>query len=260
MDGKVIAIFNAKGGVGKTASATCLADALRERGEHVLLLDMDQQHNSTDLYGAEIEGRMSTYDLLTESGVDASEGVQSTESGDIVPGDVLIRRVDQDMDKITLGRETMLRDALAKVEGAYDRIVLDCPPTIGNAALNIFMAADRVIVPMNASGEGLSALSETLEFIGKVKSNPRYNPGLEVVGVLVTLYIPGRRVSKAYDEQLPEIAERFGTRVLDTRIRFCTKYPEATTRQMTLFRYDPDCIAAQDYRAAAEEIVSKGLI
>ncbi len=124
--GKIVAIMNRKGGVGKTTTALCLAGGLAARGARVLMVDLDQQHNATKQYGAAIDGVTTVYDLLTDRSARAADGIQRTARGDIIAGDDLVNNVEAEMSGM-LSRETMLADALAPVRGEYDWIVVGLP-------------------------------------------------------------------------------------------------------------------------------------
>jgi chromosome partitioning protein len=244
--GTTIAIINRKGGVGKTTTSLCMADALRVRGMRTLLVDLDQQHNATKQYGAEIEGKTTAFDLLTDPSADLADAVQATECGDIVAGDDLINRAEAEMSGLT-GRDFMLADALAKVEGDYDYIIIDCSPSLGIVSTNALIAADEVIVPMMCDGYCVDSFDGLFEAIDQIRSNPRLNPDLKIAGMLVTMYQPTHRLTKAFDADLPAYAEQCGTRVFDTKIRICCKVKEAQQLAKSLFSYAPDCTSATDY-------------
>ena len=250
-----IAVINRKGGVGKTTTALCLTDALRGRGLSVLLVDLDQQHNATKQYGAQIEGKTTAFDLLTDAKADLADAVQSTANGDIIAGDDLINRAEAEMSGLT-GRDFMLADALARIDAPYDYIVIDCSPSLGIVSTNALISADDVVVPMLADGYCVDSFDGLFEAIERIRSNPRLNPGLRISGMLLTMYTPQQRLTKAFDEKLPAYAEQCGTRVFDTRIRLCCKVKEAQQLATSLFDYAPDCTAAQDYKAFANEYLS----
>ena len=247
-----IAVINRKGGVGKTTTALCLADAPRLQGLSVLLIDLDQQHNATKQYGAEIDGKTTAFDLLTDGKADIADAVQATPAGDIIAGDDLINRAEAEMSGLA-GRDFMLADALAKIANPYDYIVIDCSPSLGVVATNALIAAEEVIVPMLCDGYCVDSFDGLFEAIEQVRANPRLNPNLKIVGMLVTMYQPQQRLTKAFDAELPAYAEQCGTRVFDTRIRMCCKVKEAQQLAISLFDYAPDCTAAIDYKSFANE-------
>ena len=249
---KTIAIINRKGGVGKTTTALCMVDALQAQGKKTLLVDLDQQHNSSKQYGATIEGKTTVYDLLTDSKADIADAVQSLEEGDIIAGDDLLLRAEAEMTSLT-GREFMLTDALAKVKGNYDFIVIDCSPTLGTVSTNALIASDEIIVPMLCDGYCVDSFDGLLDAVEQVKSNPRLNPSLKVAGMLVTMYQANQRLVKAYDSDLPAYAAKCGTKVFSTKIRQCCKVKEAQQVGKSLFDYAPSCTTAEDYSAFVHE-------
>lgn len=247
---RTIAIMNRKGGVGKTTTALALADELRARGRRALLVDLDQQHNATTQYGAEMEGRTTAYDLLTDPAADAADAVQETPSGPIVPGDDLMNHIETDMAPI-VGREYMLADALARIEG-YDWCVIDCPPSLGVVALDVLVAADWVVVPVYADSYSVEGYRGLMELVERVQASPRLNPGLKVAGLLVTQHEPRQRLSR---RKVAELAEAGGARVFERGIRRCVRVKEAQDARVPLREYDPGCTAAEDYRAWTEELL-----
>lgn len=257
--GTTIAIINRKGGVSKTTTALCLAEQLRARGRKVLLVDLDQQHNGTMQYGALIEGEATVYDLMTDENCSAEECVQSTKAGDIIAGDDLVNNLENDLASM-VGRDTILADKLAPLKERYDNIVIDCPPGLGVVVVNILIAADKLMVPMFCDGFSIEGFNGLLKMISKVKSSPRLNPGLEIAGILVTQYEGRQKLSRVYDEQLPEVAEHFGTRVFDARIRRCAKVRQAQEARIPLYEYAPSCTAAEDYRAWVDELLENGVV
>lgn len=251
-----VAVINRKGGVGKTTTALCMADALRAQGLSTLLVDLDQQHNATKQYGAQIEGRTTAFDLLTDPKADLDDAVQSTDCGDMIAGDDLINRAEAEMSGLT-GRDFMLADALAKVDEPYDYVIIDCSPSLGIVSTNALIAADEVIVPMMCDGYCVDSFDGLFEAIEQIQGNPRLNPGLSIGGMLVTMYQPQHRLTKAFDAELPAYAERCGTRVFDTKIRMCCKVKEAQQLAKSLFDYAPDCTSALDYKAFVKEYLDK---
>lgn len=248
-----IAIINRKGGIGKTTTALCFSEGLTRKGKKVLLVDLDQQHNSTKQYGVQMEGVATVYDVLTNSKVDVREAVQSTEGlGDIIAGDDWLVKAEEEMAPLD-SREYMLKDALDEIDADYDFIIVDCPPSLGLIVKNVLVAVDEVIVPVMCDGysvESYQALSAQIE---AVRQNKRLNPDLEVAGILVTQYEPNQKISRSYDEQLPDIARRDGTKVFDSRIRRCVKTREAQVLGVSLYDYAADCTTAQDYLAFVDE-------
>ena len=255
MGTRTIAIANQKGGVGKTTTTLCLADSLRRLGRRTLGVDLDQQANATRTYGVRTDGVATTYDILTGRVRDASGAVVSTPSGDIVPGDIAMAGVEVEMAGMTC-RETVLADAMAGVVagGAYDYVIIDCSPSLGVVTTNALVLAQEVVVPVLVDGYSLDGLGKLMRLVGAVRANRRLNPGLRVSGLLVCQREPRQRLTDAYDEQLPALAEHYGTRVLGTSIRRCVRVREAQVRDELLGDYAPGCTTAADYDSLALEI------
>ncbi len=248
-----VAIINRKGGIGKTTTSLCFAEGLKNKGKRVLLVDLDQQHNSTKQYRVSIEGVATVYDVLTNPKVDVREAIQHTEKfGDIIAGDDWLVRAEEEMAALD-SREYMLKDALEAVEDDYDFIIVDCPPSLGLVVKNVLVAVDEVVVPVLCDGYSVESYKTLAAQIEVVRQNKRLNPGIKVAGILVTQYEPAQRISRSYDDQLPEIAEADGTRVFDQRIRRCVKTREAQVLGVSLYDYAGDCTTAQDYRAFVDE-------
>ena len=249
---KVVAVVNRKGGIGKTTTALCFAECLAQQGEEVLLVDLDQQHNSTRQYHARIDDAYTVFDMLTDRSTPSDECVQRTEKGDIIAGDDWMNHAEEKMSRLD-NREYMLFDGLEPLAPLYDYIVVDCPPNLGIVLKNVLVAADEVIVPMVPDDYSREAFEKLMAQIEAVRSNPRLNPGLKVAGLLLTQY-DGRRVLARRDLiELPKVAERFGTKLFDTRIRYCESTKRAQREGVSLYDYDPECTTAQDYRAFTGE-------
>lgn len=255
MGTRTIAIANQKGGVGKTTTTLCLADSLRRLGRRTLVVDLDQQANATRTYGVVTDGVATTYDILTGRVADAESAVVSTPSGDIIPGDIAMASVEVEMAGMTC-RETVLADSMAGLvaDGTYDYVLVDCSPSLGVVTTNALAFAREVIVPVLVDGYSLDGLGKLMRLVEAVRANRRLNPGLKVSGLLVCQREPRQRLTDAYDEQLPALAERYGTRVLGTSIRRCVRVREAQVRDELLSIYAPSCTTAADYDRLALEI------
>ncbi len=253
---KTIAICNHKGGVGKTAASMALAEGLNAKGYRTLLVDLDQQTNATRQAGAKIEDAVTVYDLLTSFEYTAADGIQHYEHGDIIPGDTLVADAEVEMSKLDTPL-TMLADALEGVEGNYDYCVIDCPPQLGIVTRNAIVAADDVIVvvvPDTASVDGFGKVYQACEAIRK---NKRLNPNVTIAGILINTYDARGRLERSLDEQLPEVAENADTKVFETRIRKCVSVRQAQSAHISLWDYDPECTAAEDFKAFIDEYLNQ---
>ena len=252
---RVIAIANQKGGVGKTTTALCLASSLARRGRRVLMVDLDQQANATRTYGAVSDGHATTYDILLGDVQDATDAVQRTEHGDIVPGDILLSGAEAEMASMPF-RETRLADAFEGIvsSGDYDYVLVDCSPSLGIVTTNALVLAGEVLVPVLVDGYSIDGLDKLAKLVDFVRSNRRIGHEVRISGLLVCQGEKSQRLSRAFEEQLPGIAGRYGTRVYDTWIRRCAKVREAQARNMFLSDYASLCTSSVDYDCLAEEI------
>lgn len=250
--GKVIILANAKGGVGKSTSGTALAAILAERGYRTLIIDCDQQCNTTDTYRAKTEGTATVYDiLLDENRISISEAVQHTECGDILAGDSLLRQADEKLKGCVDGLYRMA-DALENCND-FDYIIIDTAPAMNSILHNCLIAADEVIIPVTADRYALQGLSQLFETIRAIRK--RQNPKLTVAGLLLTKYNGRANLSREVRASLEEIAESMNTKIFDTAIRECIKVKEAQARKMLLTDYAPKCTAAEDYNRLADELI-----
>lgn len=253
---KTVAFCNHKGGVGKTATSMAFVEGLNAKGYRTLLVDLDQQTNATSQAGARIDDVVTVYDLLTSFEYTAKDGVQHYDRGDIIPGDVLVADAEVEMSQLDTPL-TMLADALESVQDDYDFCVIDCPPSLGVVTRNAIVAADEVVivvVPDTASVDGAGKVYQVVE---KIRRNRRLNPGLGIAGILVNTYDGRGRLDRSLDEQLPQVASDAGTRVFDSRIRKCVSVRQAQSAHVSLWDYDPDGAAAEDFEAFIDEYLEQ---
>jgi chromosome partitioning protein len=248
---RVFAISNQKGGVGKTTTSVNLAASLAVAEKKVLLIDLDPQGNASSGVGvADRDGPQSLYPVLFgESSL--AEVMQPTELPylTIVPGSRDLAGVEVEL-ATTDDRATRLRDALAEVRGDYDFVFLDCPPSLGILTINALVAADTVLVPMQAEYyalEGLSDLSGTIE---RVKGT--LNPGLEIIGVLLTMFDARNNLSNQVAE---EVRKHF--RVFDTVIPRNVRLAEAPSYGRPVILYDASSRGSHGYLSLARELLDQ---
>ena len=250
---KTIAICNHKGGVGKTAIAVAFAECLNAKGFRTLLVDLDQQTNATTQAGAQMEGRVTVYDLLTNMDYSASEAIQAYDHGDIIPGDICMTDVEARMLTTLDTPLLMLSDALESVAADYDYCIIDCPPALGIVTRNAIVASDELIVVIKPEDASLDGFSKIVEVANKVRENRHLNPGLSIAGVLVNTYQQRFLIDQAIDMKAPELAEQARTKVFNTRIRACDSVRKAQSTHVSLWDFDPECNAAKDIQAFADE-------
>jgi chromosome partitioning protein len=246
-----IAFANQKGGVAKTTTTLNLAVAFKESGHRVLAVDLDPQGNLTMSQGVDPDKvDKSMFDVLVER-VPISEVIQSREI------DLAVASIDLAGAEIAMstqiGRERSLQKALEEVEGDYDFVCIDTPPSLGLLTINALTAADKVIVPVQCeylSMRGLVQLQNTLQMIRE-----NLNPDVKLEGILPTM-LDSRTVHAK--EAVEILEENFGDLVFETRIRKAIKFAEAPVRGTSVLKYDPKGNAAQYYRDLAKEVLKNG--
>ncbi|MCA8978306.1 MAG: ParA family protein [Planctomycetes bacterium] len=248
-----IAVINQKGGVGKTTTTVNLGAALARTGFRVLLLDLDPQANLTVHVDKrpDLESNTMT-NLLVEDAQIADLILETATPGlFMVPSDSSLAGVEQVLAN-RIGRETILREALDAFPqaDAFDFVLFDCPPSLGVLSANVLVAADKVVIPMQAQFLSLQGMAKLLEVIQLVQK--RLNPALQIACVLPCMVDARTNLSA---EVLREIEEHFGTLLTRTRIRNNVKLAEAPSFGMTIFEHAPDCNGARDYEAFAAEFL-----
>ncbi|MDO8349013.1 MAG: AAA family ATPase [Planctomycetota bacterium] len=248
-----IAVINQKGGVGKTTTTVNLGAALAHKGYRVLLLDMDPQANLTVHVDKrpDLEGNTLTSLLVEDTPL--QDLVQPTGQADlfVVPSDTSLAGVEQVLAN-RIGRETILREALEAFPAAndFDFVLFDCPPSLGVLSANALVAADQVVIPMQAEYLSLQGMAKLLEVIQLVQK--RLNPALKIACVLPCMVDARTNLST---EVLREIDAHFGTLLTKTRIRNNVKLAEAPSFGRTIFEHAPDSNGARDYEAFAAEFL-----
>lgn len=250
---KVLAITNQKGGVGKTTTGVNLAASLAAAQQRVLLVDLDPQGNATMGSGVDKHGlARSVYQVLLGESSIADARVQSASGGyDLVPANRELAGAEVEMVNMER-RETRLREALAAVETEYDFILIDCPPALNLLTVNGLTAAHAVMIPMQCEYYALEGLSDLVATIRKVRTH--LNPGLQIEGLLRTMYDPRNTLSQQVSAQL---IQHFGDKVYRTVIPRNVRLAEAPSFGVPALKFDRSSKGAQAYIALAGEMLNR---
>ncbi len=251
--GRIIAVANQKGGVGKTTTAINLAACLSEKGKKVLLIDMDPQGNATSGIGVDkTELEYTIYDLMiSESSIN----------------DCIIRNVYKDMDLIPTSvdlaaaeieligverKEFILKDEIDFIKDSYDFIIIDCPPALSMLTINAMTTADSVIVPIQCEYYALEGLSQLMHTINLVSE--RLNPTLDIEGIVFTMFDGRTNLS---NQVVENVRYNMGNNVYDSVIPRNVRLAEAPSYGMPIIQYDPKSTGAEAYMALADEVINK---
>lgn len=251
--GKIIAIANQKGGVGKTTTTVNLAASLGVLEKKVLLIDADPQANATSGLGIDVDSvEIGTYQLL-EHTKSAKEAIVPTDSPnlDLIPSHIDLVAIEIELvDKDE--REYMMKKAITALKSEYDYILIDCAPSLGLLTLNALTAADSVIIPIQCEYfalEGLGKLLNTIKSVQKI-----HNPDLDIEGLLLTMFDSRLRLS---NQVVEEVRKHFSDMVFDTIIQRNVRLSEAPSYGESIIKYDASSKGAANYLNMANELLKK---
>lgn len=248
--GKIVAIANQKGGVGKTTTCVNLCAALTKRNRRVLLVDCDPQGNSTSGMGVSKDTMPNIYDLIV-SGADASDCIVKTEYGSVLPANrelsgATVELVDMD------NREFILKTALLSSREDFDYIFIDCPPSLEMLTVNALTAADSVLIPVQCEYYALEGIADLMNTIKLTKKS--LNPALEVQGIVMTMF-DGR--TNFSDQVATEVEQFFGSAVYKTRIPRNVRTAEAPSHGKPVVSYDRLSKGSRAYLHLANEFIKR---
>ncbi len=248
---RAIAVANQKGGVGKTATAVSLASALARSGRRVLLVDLDPQGNATSALGLPKDLPRSTHDvLLRDRPVGEAVVATAVPRLSLVPSSLAMAAIELELVPV-MARELKLRAALLDA-GAYDNVLLDCPPSLGLLTLNALVAADHVLVPVQCEYLALEGLAQLMTTVDAVRA--RLNPGLSIIAIVLTMEDRRNRLS---EQVAAEVTRHFPDLVARTRIPRSVRLAEAPSHGKPIDIYDPSSRAAAAYAKLAREIAGR---
>lgn len=253
-DGKVIAVINQKGGVGKSTSVINLSACLGENKKKILVIDFDPQGNSTSGYGIEKEDlENDVYDVILH-GYPIEDAIVGTCEPNVFIVPATIQLATAEMELVSLEqREMFLKRAITSIRDEFDYVFIDCPPSLGLLTINALIAADSLIIPIQCEYYALEGVAKLLESMEMVKRHK--NPDLEIFGVLMTMYDSRTTLSK---QVVDEVRKFFGKTMFKTIIPRNVKLSEAPSHGLPVVKYARVSKGSLGYMKLAKEVVARG--
>lgn len=250
--GRVIAIINQKGGVGKTTTTINLGAALAQKQQYTLLIDSDPQGAlslSLGLPAYDLE--FTLYSILTDTRIPIAAVTHHIRPHlDLVPANIDLAGAELQLVAM-MGREYVLREALSSVRGKYDFVLIDCPPSLGLLTVNALVAADEILVPLQCEFLAMRGLDALIDVVARVQR--RLNPKLDLLGIVPTMYNPRRSHSRAV---LDKVRATYPNKVTNVIVKESVRFAEAPEQRRTIFEIDGSNEGATAYRQLAEEILN----